>query len=113
MRAIIGWPPPRDDQAMAQALPTAFNQESAGDQVVPLGSGKWWGRVLVPNNGPNKDSHPYKCALGCGYHGVLSHVTFTLRILRVITFITLRYVPGARFTRNATALCRTCAAVES
>ena len=50
VRAIIGWPPPRDDQAMAQALPTAFSQESAGDQVVPLGSGKWWGRVLVPNN---------------------------------------------------------------
>ena len=33
MRAIIGWPPPRDDQAMAQALPTAFSQESAGHEV--------------------------------------------------------------------------------
>ena len=86
MRAIIGWPPPRDDQAMAQALPTAFSQESAGDQVVPLGSGKWWGRVLVPNNGPNKDSHPYKCALGCGYHG-----GFESRYVYV-TYITRNYV---------------------
>ena len=52
---------------MATKTPDSFSQESAGTQVVELGSGKWWGRLLIPNEGVNKASHPYKCALGCGH----------------------------------------------
>ena len=35
---------------------------------------------------------------------VLRPVTFTLRLLRVITFLTLRYAEKAGITRNSTAL---------
>ena len=35
-------------------------------EAVPQGAGKWWGRVLVKNTGEKKDTHPNRCALGCG-----------------------------------------------
>ena len=37
--------------AQEAEVPPSFSQEAAGSQVVPLGAGKWWGRLLVPNTG--------------------------------------------------------------
>ena len=47
-------------------LPQAFSKEALPAQAVPQGAGKWWGRVLVKNTGEKKDTHPNRCALGCG-----------------------------------------------
>ena len=58
--------------ASGHDVPTTFTQESGGSQVVEQGRGKWWGKLLVPNGGANKDSHPNKCALGCGHTWTLA-----------------------------------------
>ena len=63
---------------------TSLSKKSAGSNVVELGKGKWWGRLLIPNTGPKKNTHATLEDIKDVGNRLLRFITFTLRGLRII-----------------------------
>lgn len=48
------------------SVPTSFSRAPPPDRRVAYGEGKWWGVLLMGNDGADKANKPYACALACG-----------------------------------------------
>ena len=109
VRAIIGWPPPRDDQAMAQALPTAFRFQPRECRRSGRSARQW--QVVGPGaraeQWPQQGFAPIqmraRMRLPWDFESRYVYVTYITR-----NYVTLRYVtPGGGRLRVTQQLCAT------